>query len=67
MKIIQVDMHEAEARALLAFLNADEGLRAAVVERLIPQNRPENIARWTSITAAFGRLSAALSAALGGK
>lgn len=63
--IVQIDIHEPDARALLAFLNADEGLRAAVVERLIPQNRPENIARWTSITAAFGRLSAALSAALG--
>ena len=63
--IVLIDLHEPDARALLAFLNADEGLRAAVVERLIPQNRPENIARWTSITAAFGRLSAALSAALG--
>lgn len=62
--LIQLDIHEPEARALLAFLNADEGLRAAVVERLIPQNRPDNIARWTSITAALGRLSAALSAAL---
>lgn len=61
---IELDIHEPDARALLSFLNADEGLRAAVVERLIPQNKPENVARWTSITAALGRLSAALSAAL---
>lgn len=63
--IVQMEIDKQNAEVLLTFLNADEGLRAAVVERLIPQNRPENIARWTSITAAFGRLSAALSAALG--
>lgn len=62
--IVQVDVQSKDAEELLRFLNADEGLRAAVVEKLIPQNRPENIARLTAVTAALGCISNGLTLAL---
>jgi len=62
--IVKIEVQADYAEALLAFLNADEGLRSAVVEKLIPQNKPENIARWTAVTAALGTISRGLTLAL---
>lgn len=62
--IVQVDVQSDDAEVLVNFLNADEGLRSAVVEKLIPQNKPENIARLTAITAALGAISRGLTLAL---
>lgn len=62
--IVQVDVQSKDAEELLRFLNADEGLRTAVAEKLIPQNKPENIARLTAVTAALSRISRGLALAL---
>lgn len=62
--IVQLEVNSSDAAELLDFLNADGGLRAAVTERLIPKNRPEDVARLTAIMTALGRISSALTLAL---
>lgn len=62
--IVKIEVDADNAEVLLTFLNADEGLRSAVVEKLIPQNKPEGIARYTAITAALGAISRGLTLAL---
>ena len=62
--IVQLDMSSDDAKAIVDFLNDDNGLRSAVVERLIPENKPPFIARLTSVSAGLGAISRALTLAL---
>jgi hypothetical protein len=62
--IVQLDIHPTDASALVKFLNDDAGLRNAVAEKLIPQNKPENVAKLTSVVSALGAISRGLSLAL---
>ena len=62
--IVQLDMHPTDAAALVKFLNDDAGLRNAVAEKLIPQNKPENVAKLTSVVTGLAAVSRALSLAL---
>lgn len=62
--IVRLDIHPTDAAATIAFLNDDAGLRNAVAEKLIPQNKPENVAKLTSVVTGLGAVSRALSLAL---
>lgn len=63
--IVQIDVHPTDAAALVKFLNDDDnGLRNAVAEKLIPQNKPENVAKLTGVVAGLAAVSRGLSLAL---
>lgn len=62
--IVQIDVHPTDAAALVKFLNDDNGLRNAVAEKLIPQNKPENVAKLTGVVAGLAAVSRGLSLAL---
>jgi len=62
--ILQIEVNTADAKATLAFLNADGGLRNAVADKLIPQNKPENVAKLASVVSGLAAISRGLSLAL---
>lgn len=54
---ITVELPPRDARLFLKFLNDDEGIRDAVVQQLLANNRPQGIEQMTSVVVAFGAIS----------
>lgn len=61
---VQIDVHPDDAVALVKFLNDDQGLRNAVADKMLPQNKPENVSKFVSIINGLGAVSRGLTLAL---
>lgn len=63
MKVL-IELHPTEVKEIVAFLNDDNGLRNAVADKLIPQNKPENVEKWANIVVGLAAISRGLTLAL---